>query len=116
MDIGFLNDKIEDIAKNSDSEEVRLLALIMQVKSEFDSENMAELKDMHKKQLQILESHTKILDKLTNRVADQDTRITQNEEEISKIRSEFEEWREEILETLRASSTENEHSGNVAEQ
>lgn len=96
MDIRFLNDKIEEIAKNSESEEVRLLALIMQVKSEFDSGNMTELKEMHKKQLQILENHTKILDKLTDRIAEQDQRITHNESEISKLRVDFESWRDKI--------------------
>lgn len=116
MDIGFLTEKIEDISKNSESEEVRLLALIMQVKSEFDSENMAELKDMHKKQLQILENHTKILDKLTNRTAEQDTRITQNEEEIIKIRNEFEQWRKEILRALKSQSNEDIDFDEVAGQ
>lgn len=116
MEISFLTEKIEDIAKNSNSEEVRLLALIMQMKSEFDSENMAELKDMHKKQLQILENHTKILDKLTNRVAEQDTRITQNEEEIAKIRSEFEKWRDQILETLKSNNVETAKLNQVAGQ
>lgn len=100
MDISFLTDKIQEIARESESEEVRLLALIMQVKSEFDADNIAELKEMHKKQLQILENHTKILDKLTTRIAEQDSRITQNEADISRIRDEFEKWRNNVIETL----------------
>ena len=100
MNISFLTDKIQEIARESKSEEVRLLALIMQVKSEFDADNITELKEMHSKQLQILENHTKILDKLTSRISDQDTRITQNEEQINKIREEFERWKQDVLETL----------------
>lgn len=100
MNVSFLNDKIQEIAKDASSEEVRLLALIMQVKSEFDSDNMNELKEMHKKQLQILENHTKILDKLTSRISEQDQRIASNEEEIKAIKDEFEKWKEEVKDKL----------------
>ncbi len=100
MNISFLTDKIQELARESKSEEVRLLALIIQVKSEFDSDNITELKEMHRQQLEILENHTKILDKLTNRISEQDDKIAHNEEQIKNIKDEFERWKQDVIETL----------------